>query len=188
MACTAPPRPLSNPHFVPIGNPDLIARRNSSAVPIPPGGHLSDYIPFYFTPFSMMMYNVHTGYGGVHHVPNHDIAILVTSLRMLLEHGVSAVYTDRHAVLRTARFFSSLEDIDQIDWRLLQTRDFRRDNEDPDKTDRYQAEALVHTHLPVDLLSAIACHGDNQRRSVEQQAKRINAPIRIIEKPGWYFQ
>ncbi|WP_408381606.1 DarT ssDNA thymidine ADP-ribosyltransferase family protein [Paraburkholderia megapolitana] len=41
-----------DPRFVSIGNPDLIARRTQRVVPIPPGGTLSDYVPFYFTPFS----------------------------------------------------------------------------------------------------------------------------------------
>ena len=41
-------------------------------------GTLNDYVPFYFTPFSIMMYNIKTGYGGIKHVPNEKIAILVS--------------------------------------------------------------------------------------------------------------
>ena len=40
------------PAFVAIGNPDLIQQRRNRRVPIPPGGTLADYVPFYFTPFS----------------------------------------------------------------------------------------------------------------------------------------
>ena len=35
-----------------IGNIDLIDKRLRRAVPVPPGGTLSDYVPFYFTPRS----------------------------------------------------------------------------------------------------------------------------------------
>jgi hypothetical protein len=35
-----------DPNYRNIGNPDLIARRTSRAVHIPPGGTLSDYVPF----------------------------------------------------------------------------------------------------------------------------------------------
>ncbi|MDD9983411.1 MAG: DUF4433 domain-containing protein, partial [Gammaproteobacteria bacterium] len=154
---------ILDPNFVTIGNPELISKRTSRDVPIAPGGTLSDYIPFYFTPFSMMMYNIHTGYGGIRQVCNADIVIMVTSLRKLAEQGIPAVYTDRHAYLRTACFFSSLNDIDVIDWQLLRARDFRRDNEDPEKTDRYQAEALIYSHLPVELLSGIVSHGEDQK-------------------------
>jgi len=47
-----------DPNFRNIGNPDLIDKRSRRVVPIPPGGTLSDYVPFYFTPFSIMMYNI----------------------------------------------------------------------------------------------------------------------------------
>lgn len=41
-----------DPNFVPIGHSELIKRRDEQHVPVEPGGVLSDYIPFYFTPLS----------------------------------------------------------------------------------------------------------------------------------------
>ena len=77
--------PVFDPHYRNIGNPELIDRRHCRVVPLPPGGTLSDYVPFYFTPFSIMMLNIKTGYGGVTQVPNEDIVIVVSSLRRLAE-------------------------------------------------------------------------------------------------------
>lgn len=48
----------------------------------------------------------------------------------------------RDAYLAWADFYTDLAHLDQIDWRVLQYRDFRRDDNDLGKTDRYQAEAL----------------------------------------------
>ena len=48
-------------------------------MPIHPGGTLSDYVPFYFTPFSPMAYNIHTGLG-VNRINWRDIVVLVASL------------------------------------------------------------------------------------------------------------
>ena len=53
--------PKQDPNFVNIGIPDLIEKRHLHPVAAPPGGTLSDYIPFYFTPLSMMAYNIYTG-------------------------------------------------------------------------------------------------------------------------------
>ena len=53
-----------DPDFVTIGLQDVIDRRHEHTVPIHPGGTLSEYVPFYFTPFSPMAYNIHTGLGG----------------------------------------------------------------------------------------------------------------------------
>ena len=60
--------PVRSENWTVIGNEDLINRRRFRDVPIAPGGTLNDYVPFYFTPFSPMMYNIHTGRGEVKQV------------------------------------------------------------------------------------------------------------------------
>lgn len=178
---------VQDPKFVRIGNLELIAKRTTREISIPPGGTLSDYIPFYFTPFSMMMYNIKTGYGGIDQFPNSKIVIMVSSLRDIVECGGAAVFSDRHAFLQTAQFFSRLDDLDKIDWDILQRRDFRRDVDDPEKTERYQAEALVHRHLPAEHLVGIVCHGKNEKRTLEGQREEVGVDLKIVAKPGWYF-
>lgn len=176
-----------HPGFVNIGKQDLIDKRALRTVPIAPGGTLADYIPFYFTPFSMMMYNIKTGYGGIRRRENAEVVILVSSLRGLAEKGVCAIFTDRHAYLRAASFFSSLDDLDKIDWPLLQSRDFRRDEDDLEKTERYQAEALLYKHMPVGCLAGVVCHGDAQRRTVERYTEEAGVTLKVIAQPTWYF-
>ena len=178
---------IADPQFVTIGSPELISKRASRIVPLPPGGTLSDYIPFYFTPYSPMMYNIHTGYGGIRKVNNADIVIIVSSLRDLTKERLSTVYTDRHAYLRTARFFSSLNDLDNVDWSLLRRRDFRRDPDDLEKTDRYQAEALIHRHLPVALVSGIICHSETERASIALAMEEAEVELKTVARPNLYF-
>ena len=72
---------VADPNFVAIGSPDLIDKRTRRVVPRAPGGVLSDYIPFYFTPKSPMLFNIKSGYSGITKWPNEDIAILVSSCR-----------------------------------------------------------------------------------------------------------
>lgn len=52
---------VCDPDYRDIGSPDLIAKRAQRQVPIPPGGTLSDYVPFYFTPHSPMLLNIKQG-------------------------------------------------------------------------------------------------------------------------------
>jgi hypothetical protein len=75
----------------------LIGKRARRRVPIPPGGTLADYIPFYFTPRSPMLLNIKTGYNGIVRRPNQEIAILVSSCQAMNHNGVSMLFTDRHA-------------------------------------------------------------------------------------------
>jgi hypothetical protein len=47
-------------NFVQIGHPELITKRKQRAVDCPPGGVLPDYVPFYFTPLTPMLYTTST--------------------------------------------------------------------------------------------------------------------------------
>lgn len=79
-----------------IGNVDLIDKRRSRQVPIAPEGVLADYVPFYFTPFSVMMQNIHSGWS-VQQRTNDEIVILVSSLYRVVELGLPFVFTNAHA-------------------------------------------------------------------------------------------
>lgn len=178
---------LIDPHYVAIGDPELIDRRSRHPVPCAPGGTLSDYIPFYFTPFSPMLYKIRTGHGGIRRRENDEIVILASSLRKLKENTVPFLFTDRHALLAAAQFYSDLIRLDQIDWPLLQQRDFKRDPEDPGKVERYQAEALIHNYLPIDSLLGVVCYNDAVAKTLKTHIERRGLAVDIATRPGWYF-
>ncbi|MEC8812586.1 MAG: DUF4433 domain-containing protein [Pseudomonadota bacterium] len=178
---------VQSPNWVVIGNQDLINRRAYRLVPLPPGGNLNDYVPFYFTPFSPMLYNIHTGRGDVRQVANSDIVILVSSLHHVAAQGLPFVFTDRHAYPVTANYFNDLSALNQIDWPLLQQRNFQRDPDDPEKVERYQAEALIHRQLPIGALLGAVCYTEQVKLELEQQANRLGVQLDIRCIPGWYF-
>lgn len=178
---------LQDPDFVPIGNAEIISRRQGRKVPIAPGGCLADYVPFYFTPYSPMLLNIKTGYSGVQRRQNEDIVILVSSLLMLEKLGIPYVFTDRHAVLAAARFFSQRSDLGYVDFELLQRRDFRRDDNDPGKVERYQAEALAYRHLPVEALMGVACYSEAVRQEVETVTSSAGVSVEVVTRRDWYF-
>ena len=176
-----------DPSFVTIGDPEIINRRNGWHVPVEPGGTLSDYIPFYFTPFSPMAYKIRTGFG-VKAVPSSDIVVLVASIRQLAqEPDVQFLFTDRHAVLAWARFHRSLDHLDCLDWPRLRDRDFKRDDNEPDKVERYQAEALVYRHLPLNLLRGILCRGAKEAERVTAMAEKAGANVHVMQDSRVYF-
>lgn len=180
--------PDIDPNFVPIGNPDLIAKRPSRAVDILPGGTLADYVPFYFTPRSPMLLNIRTGWGDVKQRPNEEIVILVGSLVTLAERGIPFVFSDRHTYLLQARFHSGLEDLARIDFESLRRSDFARSAEDPERFDRYQAEALVFQRVPADALMGIACYTPGVKSDLEAMARAAGAEARIEVRDDWYFR
>ena len=176
----------ADPNFRNIGIPGLIQNRHARQVPIPPGGTLSDYVPFYFTPWSIMMLNIKTGYG-VKTVPNKDIVILVSSLRNIAGKNIPFVFTNQHAYPVTAQYYDKLADLDKIDWALLKARDFKHDPEDPGKKERYQAEALIQNHLPITDLLGIACHNDQVTAQLQAEVNARRQTLQITTRPNWYF-
>lgn len=174
-------------NWVHIGNPELTEKRANHPVPVGPKGALNDYVPFYFTPFSPMLINIRSGRGGVRRRPNDDIVILVSSLRRLRELKFPFVFSDSHAYYQWANFYTELQDLDKIDWPILQTRDFKRDPDDPGKFERYQAEALVYNHCPVTALIGIVCYTDEVRTNLEGHLSQRNLNVPVYARSGWYF-
>jgi hypothetical protein len=176
-----------DPNYVDIGNPDLIGKRNARAVPMPPGGTLSDYVPFYFTPRSPMLLNIKTGYNGICQRSSSEIVILVSSLHRLYELGREFIFTDRHAYTPLSHYYKDLDRLDHIDWNILQNSDFKRDLEDPGKVERYQAEALVHHSLPMNALVGIACSDAAGVERVDAEVAAQGLAIKVAARPNWYF-
>ncbi|WP_095131388.1 DUF4433 domain-containing protein [Pseudomonas sp. Irchel s3h14] len=175
------------PQYVDIGNVDLIDKRRSRRVPIAPEGFLADYVPFYFTPFSVMMKNIRSGWG-VQQRSNDEIVILVSSLYRVEQLGLPFVFTNAHAYPDWTDYYSDLENLGEIDWSILQRRDFKRDPDDPRKMERYQAEALIHHHLPITGLLGIMCYTDAMKERIEQDVAARGLTLSVHARPGWYFQ
>lgn len=179
--------PVKDANYVNIGNPDLIGMRATRPVPVGPSGTLADYVPFYFTPFSIMMYNIKTGYGGIKKRANQEIVIFASSIHRVAELGIPFAFTDRHAYTAFAEFHSNIESLKKIDWDLLQTRNFRHDPDDPGKKERYQAEALIHQHVPISALLGVGCYDATTKQKLDGHiaSENIHLPVKIT--PNWYF-
>ena len=176
-----------DPGYINIGNPDLISRRATRQVPIAPWGTLNDYVPFYFTPFSPMMYNIYTGRGAVPKRQNEDICILVSSLGKVDAMGLPYVFSDRHAYTALAEFSNTLGGLDKIDWPLLQSRNFQRNPDDPEQIERYQAEALVHHYMPITGLHGVVCYTNAVKNTLDALSKALGLTLDIRAMPQWYF-
>jgi ssDNA thymidine ADP-ribosyltransferase, DarT len=175
-----------DPNFRNIGNLDLINKRSRRPVTVGKGGTLADYIPFYFTPFSIMMLNIHTGYN-VRQVSNEEIVILASSLHRVAELGIPFVFTDQHAYPAMANFYTDLEDLHKVDWNILNRRDFKHDPDDPGKKERYQAEALVWRHLPLEGLLGIYSYSSEEDEKIKAELAKRNLVIKTIVQRKWYF-
>lgn len=175
---------------VEAGNVGIKANRAKRAVPVPPGGVVADYVPFYFAPRSPMMYSIHMG-----NVPTYQDGIgrfvyLVTTVERLLSGGRSVVLSDRNAVLDYAEFWA-LDDgepeADFIDWPLMEQRMWNETREYPDRRERRMAECLVHQSVPFELFTGVAAMSSDVADEVRAILRAAGAATTADVTRDWYF-
>lgn len=179
---------VRDPGFREIGNRELIAKRLDRPVPCVPGTTLSDYVPFYFTPWSPMQMNIVTGYRDTPRTPAREIVFLVSSVPKLDEHALAYVLTDRHAYMRAAEFSTDASGLSKVDWPLLQSKDFKRSDADPGRVERYQAEALVRGHVPVEALIGIAVHDAAAETRLKSALEGRKLAVTLAVRAEWFFR
>jgi hypothetical protein len=177
---------IQDPNYLTIGDPELIVKRSTREVPIPPGGNLGDYVPFYFTFATPMLLNIITG-RGVRRFPKDEICIFVSDLYQLKRLGRPFVYTDRHAYVNMAKFYNDFEHLNDLEWGAWQARDFRKDPDNPEKHERYQAETLVFRHVPVEALRGVVCYSQRTESDLARLTAALGLDFKVIVRPDWYF-
>jgi len=178
---------VQDPNFTPIGNKGLIDKRHYRSVPDMERQTLSDYVPFYFTPRSIMLLGLVRGGQSVDKRPVEEVVMLVTRLRFVEEAGIPFCFTDRHAYLNDAQYFSDASELHNLRWDLFQQSDFAHSQEEPDKGSYYQAEALIHQHVPFDLIKGVYVGSEKTLGLVDSMLEQSDASPHTEVKLGWFF-
>ena len=179
--------PTNDPNFINIGHGEVIGKRALRLVRTGPGGFLNDYVPFYFSTHSVMLYNIHTGRVEGVSVRQEEIVFIVSSIEKLGELKLPFVYSDGHALAANTVFFTNIADLEKLDWATIQSQDFKRRMNDLDRTRRYQAECLVHRHVPLEALLGIGCKDQERVNLLQQEVTSRGLSVKIRLCPKWYF-
>jgi|SRR5664279_5593417 len=179
--------PTQDPDFVNIGNRDLVDKRAARVVGVPPGGVLNDYVPFYFCTHSVMLFNIHTRRVEGVEVRQEEVVYLVSTVEQLQTCQATFIFTDRHAYVQGAAYYTNLARLEDLDWPLIQGRDFRRDPNDPGKLERRAAECLVHHHVPFTAILQIACKDTERENFLHEQVTARQNAVTVIQAHQWYF-
>lgn len=174
------------PAFVNIGFQSLINSRGLTPVKVEPGGVLNDYVPFYFTPRSPMLFMIHKGKVPDYKGTQEELVYLVSNVEVIQEAGVPFVFTDRHAKLGYAEHYNDYNQLAELDWETI-----RSDNWGQQygviKKEIKQAEFLVHQSLPLNLVQGIICHNDQIHRIVEAAMKDAGVSLPVVCRSNLYY-
>ena len=69
----------------------------------------------------------------------------------------------------------------------IKSLNFRKDPEDPVRFERYQAEALVQSHVPVSALYGIICYTEQIKQGIDQQIQARGLSLPVHARKSWYF-
>jgi len=173
---------------VEVGNQDIKERRRSRVVPVPPGGVVADYVPFYFAARSPMLYVIWRGQVPTYQSGQEDVVYLVTTIDRIEESGIPSVFTDRNATLGYAQFSDDLSQIDSvIDWDLMEAMIWKDRPGDWDRKERRMAEFLVHQHLPWENVVGIGVLDDVRRARVEAILASLNERTPVRTRRNWFY-
>lgn len=171
-----------------LGSVDIKMQRRVRPITCAVGGHVADYVPFYFSARSPMLFFAHTGNplspftGG-----QRELVHLVSHVDVIDELGCSFVITDRNAALGYARQSDNLDNLDNlIDWTLQERQYWNNTMDEPDRMERRMAEFLVHDECEVEALLDVVVMDDEVRNRVLDTLEGYDHPQVRVDR-SWYY-
>ncbi len=165
----------------------LKERRMRAPVPLYPCKTLGDFVPFYFTNRSPMLYAIHTGFVEGYSGGQDAVVYLVTSIGELSACGRNWCFTDGHAVEAFTEFYNNIEELDKIDWDVIDDWSWHNTMEDNDRKRRKQAEFLVEEFVPIDSFSRIAVMNVTMKDNVTKLLAGLDSDFTVSCEPGLFY-
>ncbi len=176
--------------YLQIGHPEIIDVRSNKPVKIAGHGFIGDYVPFYFTPKSIMLLNILTGYQEpiVPKRSPEDILVIRCNIHTLANQDGPWFFTDGQANDAATSHYNDLKHLDTIDWDIIYDCNFKKSDGNTERPRKYQAEFLVHNQVPVHLIESLCVYNEKAEKKVLELLKSNNfthLSVHII--PQYYF-
>jgi hypothetical protein len=154
-----------------------------------PGTTVGQYVPFYFCPRSIMLYILHKGnhpeltYNEGQKPIVHLQADLLETIDWARRENVRWSFSNSNAGSRYCSFFSSIKQLDEIDWEAVNADDFRQAT----IKDGKQAEFLVFERFPWQLVKMIGAADQVGCDKIKAIVSGATYQPSVEVKSGWYF-
>jgi hypothetical protein len=176
-----------DPNYINIGHQQLINDRGGTIVRVVPNGVLNDYVPFYFAPRSPMLYSISRGNVAGFNGNQTDVAYIVCNIRSIQVVDRPFVFTNAHAYIALSTHYNNIQDLNNVDWNIMNSRYWNSTIDDPGRMSRRMAEFLVYQFVPVSCILEVVLFNQQKLGYVNQLITELNLniPARICR--DWYF-
>jgi hypothetical protein len=168
---------------------EVQSARADVAIHVGPRGTMHDYVPFYFGYLSPMMLNLKTGRVEGYSDGQDPLIYLVSSAQAIEAAGIMFVYSDGHGLATFTEWFDDLEELDGVDWTVVNQRYWTDNINDMDRQRKKQAEFLVHQCCPWSLIQEIVVIDSTMRQRVDtiQSAFPEDQRRVVTVDRNWYY-
>lgn len=174
-------------NYIGIGDSTLIGSRSSKKIDIEPNGNFTDYVAFYFGIRSPMLYAIQKGFNGVTKRNPQEIIYFVTTFKNIIKNECQYVFTDGHGYHSMSQFFNDEDDLEEVDWDVVNLILWNDTEDDPDRKRRKQAEFLIFHELPLIALTAVIVHNETVKNEILTKFAEYDFTCNVIVKPNCYY-
>ncbi|OJU80810.1 MAG: hypothetical protein BGO11_19615 [Solirubrobacterales bacterium 70-9] len=174
---------------VPVGMNDIKARRLRLPVKCHLPDKVGEYVPFFFCPRSVMLYIFHmdNAPGLTYHGGQRPIVHLEMDVDQVIEAADEAevrwAFTNANAATDYARFGSSVEEFEMVDWEAVPDHNFSVARVKEAK----QSEFLVKDWVPWEFVERIGVYSEEYKeQTLEALAEAEHRPT-VVVRGRWYF-
>ncbi len=170
-----------------IGIPRIKQRRHRNQLRSHPGLYVGQCVPFYFSPRSVMLYKIHRNndqelpYRGGQEPIIHLESDLRRTVNWAETNGLRWAFTSSNAGAQVFDDFADLDQLGHINWGVIRATYW------PEERSAKQAEFLIESRFPWDLIDHIGVMNHTRRTEVQEyiQHEDHRPPVTAIR--GWYY-
>ena len=172
-----------------VGMQEIKGRRRALPVTCHPGDHVADYVPFYFSPRSIMLYILHQAnhagltYRGGQGPIVHLEADLHQTVTWAGDNGRRWAFTLSNAGARYAEFRDRIDQLVEVNWDAVAAAKWSA----PTVTEGKQAEFLLHEFFPWHLVQRIGVQTNGMYAQVTQALPSAGHRPALEILPDWYY-
>ncbi len=135
-----------------------------------------------------MLLAIHKRYVEGYTAGQESIIYLVSTAQAVDQANRKFAFTDGHGIMTITDFFDDLQNLDKVDWEIMKEKYWANTEDDGDRKRRRQAEFLIHSSCPWNLISDIVVIDRKAEAAVLDLLKEADHKPRVRLKRNWYYE